>query len=634
MIIAKEQVEVMIEKGKQKGLTGKDVIDALVRKGYEPEGVNVQAIKQSITPAAPVETESVSFMDRIKETGQDIKQTFQGIADSSMERADNIADLEMKQESGESNAIGTTLKQTGQALGAGADAIGQVFKGGVKVLASQEREDKLKSLLGDLAAEVSPIINQMESVQQVKDWYNTLPDNKKEAIDAAGGAVALATEFIGVGAGKQVVKEAAKRTVDIAETGMKIGNEVIDTTADIAGDTFQAGKKLLPKSEDIMNRVARLTPTQANKFKQISGKTHGQYLKETGNFGTPDEIIKRESEKFTQSIKSVDDSLDKLDGNFNDGIIDDVLDELQTKAISVSTKNVPSPYLSRVNELVAKNTESGLSMSEINEMKRLYEKNVKLGYNKLIDAEKIQRATYLDEALREWQIAKAEELGFKNLRELNKQTQTSKQLINSLGEQVVGKTGLNDINLTDWIMLSGGNPTAVGGFLTKKFFSSKKIQSKLAELLNDVEVKPTVKPNITQTKQVQPQQLETIKSTSVNNNIPVRKVNPVSVSNAPDGNFINVGMDTNIGGKITELDILNALPSDIKIINKTIKQSGTEPTFIAQFSRPLTEAEHLKLTQVLKQDAIPQLSDGIGTMTNIGKKSWGDFNPEYFLDLK
>lgn len=106
----------------------------------------------------------------------------------------------------------------------------------------------------------------------------------------------------------------------------------------------------------------------------------------------------------------------------------------------------------------------------------------------------------------------------------------------------------------------------------------------------------------------------------------------ITVPNAPKGNLVNIGLNTNVGGKISEQDILKALPKDVKILSSATHPSGTEPTFVGELSRPLTQQEHYALTKALKQDAIPQLVNGKGTMTNVGEKSWGSFNPEYFMD--
>lgn len=112
------------------------------------------------------------------------------------------------------------------------------------------------------------------------------------------------------------------------------------------------------------------------------------------------------------------------------------------------------------------------------------------------------------------------------------------------------------------------------------------------------------------------------------------KLNEVKVPNAPEGTSINVGLKTNIGGEITDQEVKDIIKKEfnVDVVESAVQQSGTEPTLIAKLSRPLTDDELYKLSELTKQDAIPQLSNGVGKMTNIGKESWGDFNPEYFMD--
>jgi hypothetical protein len=112
------------------------------------------------------------------------------------------------------------------------------------------------------------------------------------------------------------------------------------------------------------------------------------------------------------------------------------------------------------------------------------------------------------------------------------------------------------------------------------------------------------------------------------------KLNEVKVSNAPEGTSINVGLKTNTGGEITDQEVKDILKKefDVDVIEGTVQQSGTEATLVAKLSRELTDDELYKLSELTSQDAIPQLSNGVGKMTNIGKESWGDFNPEYFMD--
>jgi hypothetical protein len=344
--------------------------------------------------------------------------------------------------------------------------------------------------------------------------YNALLDDPKKAIADIVEKIAkvgvedpllIPSLLYGGGknkAGQDAISSIASpitRGADTSLTGIagKATDIVSPTVSNVINKTSVLSQKLIPKSEEIMNRVARLNPNDARKFTELSnGKTVGQYLTETGNFNRPDKIVNIEADKFISSIKSVDESLAKLPGKFEDGSIKDALTNLVSKAESVSSENVKSPYLDRAKELLNKYNSGGLDMSEINEVKRLFEKNVKLGYNKLLNADKVEQATNIDNALRSWQVKTAEILGFKNIKDLNKQTQLSKFIIDNLGDKIIDKSLLNGVSLSDWIMLSGGDVTGVSGFLTKKFFSDPGVQSRIAKLLNSKEIKGLITPDM------------------------------------------------------------------------------------------------------------------------------------------
>ncbi len=348
------------------------------------------------------------------------------------------------------SAIGTarTLQTAGQGIIAAVDP-SRNFK-------QVQEETGFKSLQGDTASQID------------KDLES------KNTAELTGKVAAFGAELLTPSGSRKVATKTIEAGSELIDDVMGVGKNIVD----------KVGNKIIPESTEIMNRVARLKPNDAKQFENLAGKTHGEYLTETGNFGTPDEIIKKEAAKFTRSKDTVDTELSKLPGTFEDGSIADALQGLAEKAKSTSGANVKSPYFNRVIELDAKHASKGLTMDEINEVKRLYERNVKLGYNKLVNGEKVEQATNIDNALREWQVKKAQELGFNNISELNKQTQLSRFVVDKLGEQLIGQNGLNGVNLTDWVMLSGGDPTAIAGFLTKKFFSSKSVQSKVAEFLN------------------------------------------------------------------------------------------------------------------------------------------------------
>ena len=162
----------------------------------------------------------------------------------------------------------------------------------------------------------------------------------------------------------------------------------------------------------------------------------------------------------------------------------------------ISIENKVKSVAKKVDK-IAENVDTKLAeiKEELKNVKKLFEKEVKLGYNKLTDAPKIKQATYLDDAIRTFQDETASKLGFTNIRDLSKQIQASKFIIDKLGNKIVSNELLNGVSLTDYIILAGGEPASIGAFLTKKIFSNKGIQAKIAKMLSSGEVKPEIKAN-------------------------------------------------------------------------------------------------------------------------------------------
>lgn len=99
------------------------------------------------------------------------------------------------------------------------------------------------------------------------------------------------------------------------------------------------------------------------------------------------------------------------------------------------------------------------------------------------------------------------------------------------------------------------------------------------------------------------------------------------------GTQINIGLATNDGKGITvdqvrgELDRLG-----ISVLNSEVKQSGTEPTFVASLSRPMSADEAHEVSANLHQEAIAQKVDGIGELYGPQAENWKPFNPDYFIE--
>ena len=498
MSYTQDQAKKIYQSAKEQGLNPDLVMAKLVAKGATIEGIDMNQAREFAAKQTPQEP---GYFQRV---GSGLKEqalrAIQGVEQGAqaLEQGVNTTDANgIITPKGVATAVGGLLRSGLRSAGSAANAVV------APVLEAPGVKQGLETLATGAAKGLEAIPGGQDVINKLSDLAAKNPEFTKDVEDIFNVLTA--------GVGAKVAKVGAKGVVKAGEAVTNTAIEGVDTGLKLA-------EGVLPKSDEIMNRVARLTPKQATTFEKLAGKSHGEYLRETGNFGTPDEIIKKESEKFTQSLKSVDDTLAKLPGTYKSGAIEDALAGLSEKAAATSSKNVKSPLLAKITEYEAKLNDGGLTISEINDLKRLFERNVKLGYNKLMNADKVEQATNIDNALRNWQVEKAKELGFKNIADLNKQTQLSKFIIDKLGDQVVGKSGLNDITLTDWIMLSGGDPTAVGGFLTKKFFSSKKVQSKIAEMLNKGEVKGQILPEITTSKKLPQQQSEKVLEKASTNN--------------------------------------------------------------------------------------------------------------------
>jgi len=298
---------------------------------------------------------------------------------------------------------------------------------------------------------------------------------------AAGGAL--------FGAGEGIQQEDA--TMGSVAKDTAVGGLI----GGVAGGTLGGALPTVPaavrgfKPEEIMQRVARISKGKQAKFEATAGESVGEYLTKRGIYGEVDDVANQLYQRFTLSKTTADEALATLPGNYKEEIVNTALEELAEREVRVSAPGAISPDSGRVNQLLNKHNQEGLSMSEINEVKRLYERNVKLDYIRDNVSDKITRSNNIDNRLRQWQFDTAENLGLQNLPQINRETRLARQLMDDLGKEYAGSAGNNAMTLTDWIMLSGGDPTAVGGFIVKKTLSSKSVMSKIAKTLAG---KPTV----------------------------------------------------------------------------------------------------------------------------------------------
>lgn len=441
------------------GLDKRKIVESLVAKGYKLEGLNEK-------PTG------------IKETGQDIAQVGSGIKQRINERIDKVQAIEAAGNAGQQGDFRSGTQMIGQGAGAVSDVIGEVVKGGIKAVLPQKAETALKTGVENVVGAVTKIEPVQNLLQKYEELKQTNPALARD-IDSALGFASLATDIAGGGVAKQGATAGAR-------TAKTVGGDIIETVAKKVDDiTPNISTPDVFKPEAIMQRVARVTPTAQKKFLDTTKENIGEYLVKRGIYGNDEEIITSLYNRFNDSKKQADDAIAQLPGQYKPTQIKTALSELLKRERAISSPGAISKDYRTVADLVSKYKKDGLTMQEINEVKRLFERNVSLDYKKTPGtlATTIEKANTIDRNIRDWQMKKAKELGLENLDTINRETQAARLLADELYKQNVGSSANNALSLTDAVLVAGGDPTSIGMLLARKTFGSKGVQSAIAKKL-------------------------------------------------------------------------------------------------------------------------------------------------------
>jgi hypothetical protein len=202
MEIQRDKVNLLIQEGKKKGLTGKDVIDALVRKGFTPEGVDVNAVKQTFTQEQPQTVEKPSTFERVKT----------GIEEKGAKIQEQIA------------GTGEYADQSAVERGVGATATA------------------FSALSGTL--------------------YNSLPEGARNTLDKIGGGIGKGVEYIA----DKVSNNPALQEFAVSDSGKDTEKvlRVLTDLGVISGEILGADqvKKSLSKGAELVEKGAQKTASE------------------------------------------------------------------------------------------------------------------------------------------------------------------------------------------------------------------------------------------------------------------------------------------------------------------------------------------------------------------------------------
>lgn len=345
------------------------------------------------------------------------------------------------------------------ALGRG---VGDVVSAGLETgfnLLPDVAKQKISEVAEPITKTVAPVVS------TVMDKYNQFKERNPEAAQDLEDIVGVSELFGGALATKPVAP--------LAKGAIK--------------GTAKAAAKAVPDtsglSESLIANVNRINPTKRQEFKMQQGVSEEEWLRERGIIGTREQTVQQLADNFKAMRQNVDEALDKIPGTHRDNRVTVVADDSAEFA-----RSVESPETNRMSQLAEKAHGVGLTTSEINEVKRFYERNIKTGYLKdpTKSSEAVQRATNRDSGIREALLEIADKNGFDNLRQINKEIQASKFLADEIAGKMEGQAANNLMSITDWIVATPGlaiDPTFLAGFGLKKLVSTEGARALAARAL-------------------------------------------------------------------------------------------------------------------------------------------------------
>lgn len=238
-------------------------------------------------------------------------------------------------------------------------------------------------------------------------------------------------------------------------------------------------------ASSILQRQLKLNPVTGNqKFQEISGgMLPGDYLVQKGIFDTREEAVNKLAQDWAKSYNLKKETLKLLPDQYTFNPANEALKELTDYEAKTGVAGTSGKFTKRINELLNASKSRGLTLNEIDDIKNIYENTVKLGYGKEINTIGTERATRIDNALRNFIEEKASAQGFTNVKELNKNTQLSRFLAQAIEDKIAGQSSNNFLTLTDTIIGAGAtiDPSALVVLAGKKIIGSEKVQAELAK---------------------------------------------------------------------------------------------------------------------------------------------------------
>lgn len=475
-------------------------------------------------------------------------------------------------------------------------------------------------------------------------------------------------------AGKDIIATGKTITDKLAPTSPETLNPYIDK---------QYNKAITPSSKSKLSLTASQTESNRETVKVISDNTDN--LKYTSSNGTVYDSGRapRTIEEHGQAlIQTMQDTWNKMSSALKEKNVSislaKPLEQIQAKMKELTSSSSEYPYLEALYNKYAKNPM--VTSDQMNNFIKDLNNDAKPFFESGNDKAKASTSASVGNLFRTALDTTAQQIGTPEVSLLRKQygalASSEKDVSRAIAKQLKGSSpggvsGLADLFSGEEIargVITGNPASIVSGVAlqgTKSFLKWLRNPNRAISNLYDTVGKVTTEASTTGTKiprmessfapkekaglpmiqdKVNPVSTPKVinlpgkiggfdESQAKNIGIRTTPPNPVKVLEAPKGNFLNIGMNVGTTSeKLTEVQMkakfTASLPKDVKITGYKIVKDPAEDTFVPTLSRPLTDTEMAKVLKATDQKAIPQLSNGVGTMH--GTQEWGDFNKDYF----
>ncbi len=383
-------------------------------------------------------------------------------------------------------------------------------------------------------------------------------------------------------------------------------------------------QKWLQNRADIAStNINRMNAGQIRSFNEEIGVSPWKFLNDRWISDTGEKLVENLSKNLKLSRKSADDGLASIKWNFKaptQEVATEAIDKETWKYITkqvdpVETMlrdnlgNASSKWMSkeslRAKDLLEKYQTQGLSMSEINEAKRFLNSNNKFSYFSDDTSPRKWFVTNLDNDVRKWQFATAEQQGFSNLKAINMDTKAYYKLMEGIGWWQDKIAGNNPLWLTDWLAFNA-DPSV---FIAKQIAQSNIVKRWYLKGLNALSGRGT------QAEVKIPTNLfkDGIHNSNNTGNIPRTKRENVTPT------VVSVPSDIPWSSKVTIETPLNPKGNQSKIL---AWKRGVMVEW--QWPRRLLPAQ-TKTSQVAKSKEINDIKRGIASDTKAAQ-FWGTWN--------